>query len=178
MNRREQFSRFLAERASGLVHRADWLYVGLVLVSGASWFLPRTTWALSLSAFLGILALGGFYVKFQHGAVLCERCVVSFSINAPEHAERHTRRFWLYHRSPWTVGIVALPLCAAPFLPVPWSGFAYMPTSIVLVLTALLSRFHSSYSPWCPICGDGGGGGDPAGAPSPTGGHGRPMPVT
>ncbi|MFD8727664.1 hypothetical protein [Streptomyces sp. NPDC059611] len=178
MNRREQFSRFLSERASGLVHQADWLYVALVLISGGSWFLPRTPWALSVSAVLGVLALGGLFVKFRHGAALCERCVVSFSINAPEHAERHTRRFWLYHRSPWAGGIVTLPLLAAPFLPAPWSGFAYLPTSIFLILTALLSSFHSSYWPWCPICGDGGGGGEPAGAPTPTGGHGQPMPVT
>ncbi|MFD3815171.1 hypothetical protein ACFWRZ_08895 [Streptomyces rubiginosohelvolus] len=127
---------------------------------------------------LAFLALGGFYVKFQHGAALCERCVVSFSINAPELAARHTRRFWLYHRSPWAVGVLVLPMCAVPFLPAPWSGVAYMPASIAMALTTLLSRFHSSYEPWCPICGNGGGGaGEPADAPSPTGGHDRPMPV-
>lgn len=177
MNRRERLSVFLHDRASGLVHRADWLYVALSLLSGASWFLPSANWTVLLSLLLSLLACAGIFIARQHGAKLCEHCVADFSINAPEHAAQHTRRFWLFHHSSWGLAVAGPLVGATLFIPRPWSGFAYLPLSGAMALTTLLIRFHSSYQPWCPYCGDDDGGGDTEEAPTPTGGHGRPLPV-
>lgn len=167
------------ERASGIVHRMDWLFVVLVLVTAAAHFLPKNAWTAGyLNLVLAVLLFVGIFLKLQHGARLCEQCVVEFSVDAPEHAARHRRRFQLFHWAPGMLCLAVVPVLVAPFLPQPWSGAIYLPNPLTLILTTLLARFHSSYEPWCPYCHNGRGGDDEReAAPDPTGGHGRPLPV-
>jgi hypothetical protein len=169
----------LHERASGLVHRADWIFIGLVLLSGVPAFLPGSVMVSSFGALFAFLVLGGLFFKMQHGARLCEQCVTEFEIDAPGHAARHQRRFRAFHSSGVLLVMLA-PMIASLFLEAPWKGVAMLPSVGAQVAFTLLARFHGAYQPWCPYChprrGGGGGGTEPA--PDPSGGRGRPLPVT
>lgn len=170
---------FLHSRASSFVHRLDWFFVGLLLLSGASGFLPKSTWASVITVVLASLALAGVFIKQQHGARLCEQCVTEFTINAPEHAAQHKGRFKIFHRAMPVIVLPALIFCAASVvLPHPWRGVVYMVPYLIQSAFTFVVRFHSSYQPWCPWCQDrdpGDDGREPA--PDPSGGHGRPLPV-
>jgi hypothetical protein len=178
MNRRARFVHLIHERASGLVHRADRIFIAVVLLSGVPAFVPATRLSTSIGLALSLLVIATLLFKRQHGARLCEQCVTEFTINAPEHAAQHRRRFRLFHTvTPFY--LMLLPVAVAPLLEAPWSGVAYLPVVVGQVLLALVTRFHGAYQPWCPYCRrDDGGGDETEPAPDPSGGHGRPLPVT
>lgn len=168
----------LHERASKLVHRAEWIFVALALLNGASCFLPLNVWSATLNTVLALLVFAGIFFKQQHGARLCERCVTEFTIDAPEYAERHARRFWLFHRSITPLAFTAVFSVLTIFLGAPWRGVISMIPASAQAFVALLARFHNSYQPWCLYCRRWDDGGDEETVPDPTGGHGRPLPVT
>jgi len=175
---RTRLMNHLHNRASGLVHRMDWVFVSLALIAGASAFLPRTRWAAVVQAVLALVAVAGIFFKHQHGGRLCEQCVTAFPINAPEYADKRKKRFKAFHSS-WVIVPPALACCmASMLLESSWRGVVYMVPWVMQAGLALVARFHSSYQPWCPYCRDGGGGeGEAESAPDPSGGHGRPLPV-
>lgn len=177
MNRRQRLANLIHERASGLVHRADWVFIALVMLSGVPAFFTPTRLSTSIGFGFSVLVIAALLFKRQHGARLCEECVTEFTINAPEHAARHRRRFRLFHSMTPFFALV-LPIAIAPLLEAPWSGFTYLPVVVGQVLLALVTRFHGAYQPWCPYCTGGDeGGGEAEPTPDPGGGNGRPLPV-
>lgn len=165
-------------RRGGLVHRADWAFALLALSTGACGFFPPTVWSTALHVLLSGLTIFMLVAALVHGARLCERCVTEFVIDAPERAARHERRFWFFHQSAWGLALMMIPLGVSSFLDAPWRGVGFTFVAGAQVASALLSRFHGSYQPWCPFCRRGRGGDDETEAvPDPTGGHGRPLPV-
>jgi hypothetical protein len=171
---------WIKTHAEGLIHRSFHLSLAAMLFALVTLFLPKAGPAPLISGLSLVFLALALFMDRQHTMSLCEKCVHEFRTDAPEYASARRRRFFLSHQLSDRGIFVALALmCGAPYIPEPWSRSASATAFLIMVAGMMLSKFHVSYQPWCPICHPGGGGGeDEETTPDPTGGHGRPVPVT
>lgn len=142
--------------------------------------MPRSD-ARSIATALLICAIFGVWAGYyRHALSLCEQCAVDLPVDAPGYAQRRKVFFTAAHR--YTLLISAFGIvCVFTGMVVGESVITDVLTGvnlITLAVSTLISRFHSRYQPWCPICHPGrGNGGAHDEVPDPTSGHGKPLPV-
>ncbi|MDQ1041473.1 hypothetical protein QFZ75_007975 [Streptomyces sp. V3I8] len=168
-----------AQLLGELRHRGDLIYFTSVVPASALLFVPGDgNWLFLLRLLASTGMVAGALLGVHHSMILCERCVTDFRIDAADRAASRRWRFTAFHRASWGAVVVILGGSLARFfLDRPLDAVVASTTHFVVVIVVLLARFHGSYRPWCPYCRRGRGGKDPEEAPSPTGGHGRPLPV-
>jgi hypothetical protein len=127
-----------------------------------------------LALFFLVLASWGFMRK--HDRRLCESCMSSLPLNAPEVAARYRRRFAIAHLGSdlrFTVAYLIVLIGSSPVLLathlVPHTVAQYLWAAIQSTMIYLVLSYttHRKLQPWCPQCSGGDGGRDDVDAPEP-----------
>lgn len=172
---------FFQGRGKGLVHHADRIALALAVVAMIMSFMPREGGPMNTARLaVSFLLLFAVEANQRHGMTLCEECVKNFRVDAAEYAHARVWRLKAVHRLGPVAFFLILGVFIASFL-VEGIAMAFIMFLMYAQFIALilLGRFHGAYQPWCPVCRNGGGGDDECEAhPTPTGGNGRPLPVS
>lgn len=115
----------------------------------------------------------GIWLDTGHMLRMCEPCMASWPLDGAAAAVARAARLREYHRQrPLLVGSMFLMGGAAAFVAatdtVPLvSTFATLLFSVVWWRQVRATRLHRALQPWCPVCGNRGGGGEEVKAPDP-----------
>jgi hypothetical protein len=153
-----------------LGHLGPQILIGSILASIALVLrpLPSDTAASTLLP-VGLLVtvVASWLLMRSHDRRLCERCMVSMPLNAPEVAARQFRRFAVTHLGADARAVVGYlvvllgssVLLAEPgLLPGASGEYVWAAVQSTMVYLVLCYSAHRRLQPWCPWCsGDGGG---------------------
>ena len=138
--------------------------------------LPYDNPAAVLAPFLLIAGVLATWVQLRrHDRSLCELCMAAMPLNPSADAQRFRRRLAMAHLGTVRRALMAyvlvivtfdllLVLVPASLLPV--ASYAWAGVQSTLIYLVLAHSTHRRLQPWCPRCGDEGGG-DGMEAPDP-----------
>jgi hypothetical protein len=139
----------------------------------------------TIASVAGVLLLltmvAAVFLDFRHNVGMCERCVASMPLNAPDRVlQPRTRTMLRIRHAPFrVVAGCAIVVVVASFVPLRgWQARAENGLADVLIAAVWASFYvHRKVEPWCPWCHPRGDGGSEAWEPAgPPGSH-LPVPA-
>ena len=140
---------------------------------------PFLSWQTVGMAAVLLVMVAAVLLWWRHQGQLCERCVREWPLDAQALAERYPGRLRAAHDWRGYVGMLAATHIAGAMVPRDTWWPMFFGVVYVVFFTyriTVCGVTHRRCRPWCPICGDGGGGRDkPVLTPTPDPAPARPM---